>query len=301
MKKIKIILLIFVFTFCFFTKARASVVTLVPAKTTVDQNEQFYVDVMLDPEGVSQNGVEGSVTFGGGVSLVRAETGQSLINFWIEQPKLTGNTISFAGIIPTGFAGVIDPFNPEKKLPGRVLRLVFVGNQAGLATFSSAPFSLTLNDGQGTTLETGVATATVNIDNFSNPFAYKNEGDLSPALSAFVTRDPNLFNNRYALIFEARDSETGIKDVMIKEGNRDWKKIESPYLLEDQSRHSLIALEAVNFSGASIVIVINPVPRQLFSSENIVWLVIFLVLLFFIIKKIYERRKRKKQEKIQAQ
>ena len=82
---------------------------------------------------------------------------------------------------------------------------------------------------------------------------------------------------------------------MIKEGNRDWKEIKSPYLLEDQTRHSMIALEAVNFSGASIVLVINPIPYTLFAKDNIVLLIVLIIVVFFIIKKIYDSKKRKKQ------
>ena len=130
----------------------------------------------------------------------------------------------------------------------------------------------------------------------SIPFQYKNPNDVKPELEAYVTRDPNLFNDKYTLIFQAKDSETGIKDVMIKEGNRSWKKITSPYLLEDQSRHSTITLEAENFSGATIVLVINPLPYVFFSKNNVVLLIVFIIILFFIAKKIYE--KRKKQENI---
>lgn len=299
MKKTKIILLIFVFAFCLAPKVFASTITLVPSKNSVGIGEQFYVDVMLDPQNVSTNGLEGSVTFANNnVSFVRAETGKSLISFWVEEPKLTGNTISFAGIIPTGFAGVIDPFNPAQKMPGLMLRLVFAGAIAGEETFSAPPFSVTLNDGLGTILNTASVNTSVNIQNVSNQFTFKNPEDLNPELEASVTEDPNLFNGRYALIFNARDSGTGIKSVMIKEGNRDWKEISSPYLLEDQTRHSTITLQAVNFSGGSIIVVINPLPSKLFSAGNIAIIIVFLIILLFIIRKIFLNAKKRKNQQI---
>jgi hypothetical protein len=290
----KIILISIIFISLSAPKVFAATITLAPSKNTVGLEEQFYVDVLLDPQNISINGIEGSVTFPeNNVSFVRGETGKSLVNFWIAEPKLDKNTISFAGIIPTGFAGVIDPFNPAQKMPGLMVRLVFAGKQPGVGTFSSAPFSLTLNDGKGTALNTFGASTSVNIQNTANPFVYKNPNDLGPKLEASIVRDPNLFDNKYALIFQATDSETGIKDVMIKEGNRDWEKIASPYLLEDQSRRSLIALEAVNFSGASIIITINPLPYKIFSASNIALFIILIVLIFFISRKIYLYLKRK--------
>jgi len=293
----KIILLAFIFAFFVAPRAHASVINLAPSKNTVGVGEQFYVDVTLDPEDANINGIEGSVSFTpSGISFVRAETGKSLINLWIEQPELKDNTISFSGIIPSGFSGVIDPFNPDKKLSGLMVRLIFEGKQPGAATISSTPFSLTLNDGKGSMTNAPGASVSLDVQNVSVPFAYKNPNDTKPELEAYVTRDPNLFNNNYALVFQAKDSETGIKDVMIKEGNRGWKKITSPYLLEDQSRHSTIALEAENFSGATIVLVINPLPYVLFSKDNVALLIVFIIILFFVAKKIYE--KRKKQENI---
>jgi hypothetical protein len=295
----KIILFTFVCVLFFAPKVHASTLTLAPSKNSVGLGEQFYVDVMLDPQNVSLNGIEGSVTFAeNNVSFVRAETGQSLINFWIEQPKLNGNTISFSGVIPGGFDGVIDPFNPQNKLPGLMVRLIFESTQPGTETFSSASTSVTQNDGLGTLLSIPNVNTIVNITNIPNPFVYKNTNDVAPQIQAYVTRDPNLFNNKYTLIFSATDSGTGIKDVMIKEGNRDWKEITSPYLLEDQGRHSVIALEAVNYSGATIITIINPLPYKLFSPANILLFILFIFIIFFIVKKIYESRKRKMQEKI---
>ena len=295
----KIILLTFLCVLFFAPKVHAATLTLAPSKNSVGLEEQFYVDVMLDPQDVSLNGIEGSVTFAeNNVSFIRAETGQSLINFWIEQPKLNGNTISFSGVIPGGFDGVIDPFNPQNKLPGLMVRLVFQSNQSGTETFSSSPFSVTQNDGLGTLLSIPSASSTINITNTPNPFIYKNTNDNTPQIQAYVTRDPNLFNNKYTLVFNATDSGSGIKDVMIKEGNKNWKEISSPYLLQDQERRNTITLEAVNYSGATIIVTINPLPYKLFSPANILLFILFIFIIFFIVKKIYEKRKRKIQEKI---
>ena len=280
----KLILLITISIFFLATKTYASIVTLTPSKDTVGIGEQFYVDMMLDPQNVSVNGVEGNVFFSGdNISFVRAENGKSLINLWMEEPKLNGNNISFAGIIPNGFDGVIDPFNPKQKLSGLIVRLIFESKKPGIANIGAFPLSVTLNNGQGSVENTNNVSTSILIQNIENAFVYNDINDVNPELSASIVRDPNLFDNKYVLLFQARDQETGIKDVLIKEGNRDWKKITSPYLLEDQTRHSDIALQANNFLGSSITITINSIPYDFLSKVSVISLIIFVFIILFIL------------------
>jgi hypothetical protein len=293
-KKI-IILSVLVFTFFVSGKVEASSLLLKPSNTMMGIGEQFYVDVMLDTGGKRVNGIEGSIKFPPeNISFIRAEEGASMISLWVEKPALEGDSIHFAGVIPNGFDGVIDPFNPKVKLPGLIIRLVFEGKKEGDPIISSSQFYTTLNDGLGTMDNIAQSDTKLFIQNISNPIIYKTKNDTSPELKAYVTRDPNLFDNKYVLVFDAKDNKTGIKEVLIKEGRGQWKKIESPYLLEDQTRHSIITLQATNYSDVSITMTIESLPYNLFSVRNILVAVIFVfisfVLLFFI-KKIYEKYK----------
>jgi hypothetical protein len=262
-------MLLFVLT----SPIQAAELSLHPSKTTISLDEQFYVDVMLDPQTTPINGVEGSISFSDGISFVRAETGKSIITSWINQPALKDTSISFSGIIANGFDGVINPFTPNQKSPGLIVRLVFAGQDSGNASIVSAPLTVTLNDGVGTSEVINPVSASVSVDTNENLFVYKNPKDQTPLLHASIVRDPNLFDGKYTLIFQATDAITGIKSVMIKEGGRDWKEIESPYLLEDQTRHDILYLQAINFSGASIITKIDPIPHPPMTASMISFIV----------------------------
>jgi hypothetical protein len=285
--KIYILFFFLIFALFFQKDALAATLTLSLNKDKVGIEEEFYLDVLLDPEGVSINGVEGSISFSKEeLSLSRIEEGKSMIGLWIEKPKLdTNNQIKFSGIIPNGFDGLIDPFNTKHKLPGPILRLVFKGINQSEALIQLSPSLVTLNDGLGTIEYINSNQAIVTIKSVFKPEMYQNKNDIHPEIEFEIVQDQNLFDNAFTLIFKISDKETGIKEVLIKEGKRPWKAIESPYQLADQNRQSQISLMAVNFSGASIIKTIEPLPYQLFSFLNISLVLIIFILIIFFIKK----------------
>ena len=289
-KKIIVLLgLVFVFIFFINYKVEASNLSFKSASETYSIGEQFYVDVYLDTEGKIINGFEGSINFPTDfISFVRAEEGKSMISLWVEKPNLKGNTITFSGIIPNGFAGVIDPFNLEKKLPGLMVRLIFQTKKDGSFVISSSNSYATLNDGLGTIDNILSSQISLLIKNVFNTIILETKNDVTPELSAYVTQDPNLYDNRYVIIFEAKDKGTGIKNVLIKEGNGEWKEATSPYLLEDQTRHSIITIQAINYSGSGVSINIDALPYSKFLFKNVLVFVFVLIFVLFIIKKFYK-------------
>jgi hypothetical protein len=252
-------------------------------------NEQFFVDVLLDTEGSQINGIEGSINYpSDNLTLLRTEEGPSIISLWVDKPLEKNGQIHFSGIIPSGFSGIIDPFSPGKKLPGVLLRLVFQAKSDGNIYINSSDFYTSLNDGLGTTNNISQANLNLIIDKNQNENILIAKDDTKPELVADIVRDLNLFDNKYTLIFDAKDSKTGIKEVVIKEGNLNWKKIESPYLLKDQSRHSKITLQATNYSGSSIVVSINGVPYNWkYLIKIYIIVIIILILGILIIRKLY--------------
>lgn len=270
-------------------KIEASLLSFKTATNTYSIGEQFYVDVYLDTEGKIINGFEGSIKFSDEyISFIRAEEGMSMISLWVEKPKLNGDTITFSGIMPNGFGGVIDPFNIQKKLPGLMVRLIFQTKNDGSFKLSSLKSFTTLNDGLGTIENIIPSEISLQIKNLFNTVIYKTEDDTLPELSAYVTQDSNLYNNKYVVIFNANDKKTGIKQVLIKEGNRDWKEATSPYLLIDQTRHSIITLQAVNYSGSGVSINIEGLPNTKFLFKNVFIVGIIFIFVLFIIRKFYK-------------
>lgn len=292
-KKISILILFFVLNFLLANEVLATTLTFEFSKNSVGVGEQFYVDLMLDPDGQSVNTISGSLIFpNDNISFVRLEEGKSMIDLWIEKPKLNNdrNTINFSGLMTHGFDGVIDPFNINQKLPGLIVRLVFKAQRPGLINFSTSAFSLNLNDGLGTEIKALPINKELDISNSPNQSKYENPTSGTPELEAYITRDPDIFNNKYILIFNATDKETGIKSVMIKEGQRNWAEIESPYLLKDQSRHSMINLQATNYNGAGIIINIDKMPYDWLLIIKLLIIGIITVVSIFVTRKIYQHK-----------
>ncbi len=275
----------------------ASSIELTSGTDKITIGKEFYVDVMIDTKGESINGVEGKVSFEkDNLAFIRAEEGRSIINLFIDKPKVENSEIRFSGIITNGFSGVVDPFNQKQKLNGILLRLVFEAKKEGVTNLSTSNFIFTLNDGLGTTESISPTNSSYIASNVDNNVITNIENDTSPELSASVETDPSLYNGKYVLIFDAKDKQTGIKEVKIKEGVRGWKSIESPYLLEDQSRHSMITLQATNYRGASIMINIESLPAEGISTSFVLVFIILLILLILLmIKKVYEFRYKKDQ------
>jgi hypothetical protein len=215
-----------------------------------------------------------------------------MVNLWIEKPILVNNTIKFAGIIPNGFDGVIDPFNQYEKLPGPILRFIFEPIKPGQAMIVASELNISLNDGMGTTKEVPMVRTNIIINDKENKVIYENKSDVPPELEASVVESPDLFDNKFVLIFKAVDKNSGIKEVLVKEGNGEWKPITSPYLLEDQSRHSIIVLQAINYNGVNTVVKIDPLPYKL-SLIDYVLLIVFVVVLFLAFRRRYANKKKK--------
>ena len=291
-KFIKIFILFIFLNLFLINKVFASTLILDTPKSSVGVGEQFYVDLMLDANGESINTVKGSLSFTDNISLLRVEDNKSIVSLWLEKPNLSNGIINFTGLIPNGFNGVIDPFNPDNKLPGLVTRLVFEAEKPGSVNFSTTPFNLNLNDGLGTEVIDPSVYLTLNVDNIDNKLEFNDMGNGLPELEAYVTRDPNMYNNKYVLIFKAFDKESGIKNVIIKEGWNNWVEVTSPYVLKDQSRHSDISLQAISNSGASIVVDINKAP---YNWGYLIIISLLIVTIFFLICfRFYSRRKKSK-------
>ncbi len=271
----------------------ASEITLVPSKQAIGIGEQMYIDVMLDPEGIRVNGIEGSLSYSPEYfSLVRIEDGQSVIPMWITKPQSKEGTISFVGMIPNGFAGIIDPFKTGVQSPGLVFRVVLESKKSGTGAISLSQSIVTRNDGVGTEEKITGFSRAIHISSSVNKTEYQRPEDTTPELYAYITSDPALYDDAFVLIFDARDSGSGIKEVRVKEGSRDWKTVESPYLLEDQSRRSTIFVEAINQNDIHTRVTLDALPLPLFSVYTISILILCFLICVFVWKKYYAHTKK---------
>jgi len=278
MKKdfLKIIFLSLIIFPLFFNKAIASNTYLRPSKDSVGLNEQFYVDLFVNPQDKSINTISGTISLSNNnLDLLRIEDGKSIINLWIKKPKSDNNVIDFAGLITNGFDGVVNPFD-NNKLDGNILRLVFESKTPGTTEFDLSSVKINLNDGLGTEISIPSSRNNIIIEDFNNDVNYKNTDKESPELYAYITRNENLFDNNYVLIFDAKDSSSGIKEVLVKEGSGDWVEANSPYLLSNQNLTKEVSIKAVNFSGQNTI-------KNIYPNNNNSLLTISIIATIFVI------------------
>lgn len=268
----------------------AASVTLAPQVVRLDQEQQFYVDVLLDPEGAAFNGVEGSVQFSSDtLTFIRSEDGNSVVGPWIDRPQIDGDKITFSGIMPNGFDGVIDPFDSHVRKPGTLLRLVFEARAPGIAHITTSNMRITANDGNGTLRTVPDMELSIPISGEINSSVYALQDTHRPTLVASVVTDKKLYDGRATLIFTASDKESGIDRVEVQEGNQASVVATSPYLLEDQSRTSVITVRAYDISGNVTTVTINPI----YTAETIGYILLSFIALIVLVIFIYVLRRKK--------
>lgn len=240
-----------------------------PANVASNQSEAFTTTLVITTENQSINAVDGilivSQEFGSDITI--SDSG-SIVTYWVTQPKFdpVTHTIKFSGTIPGGFNGqagilfsIILPPHNGKSLDNAVV--VAEANSYlndGLGTqakVSTEQFSLT-SDGTGP-VNTAVADQ-LYIDE-------KKLDNIPPeTFSPQLAKDERVFEGKWFINFATTDKQSGISYYEVQEtrsGRLDagqWKRAESPYILEDQDLHSYIYVVAVDRQGNERMIKVYP-------------------------------------------
>ncbi len=249
-KKI-IITTIFFIAFAF--NANASEIKIYPSNTSPAINQEFFVDLVLDTAGESINGIEGNISFDPKTLVfVRSENSKSFITHWIVSPSVSSSgLIKFSGIVPNGFIGFFNSGTDDTS-KGNIMRLVFKPIKSGNAIISVSDSFTTLNNGEGTVSTNIVVSSLINISSDIKEESYNTFDVISPQLNAEIVSDPNLYDNKKTLVFNAVDKESGIEGVYLKK-NKEWVFISNPFLLEESELQGILTIKAVDFAGNSTV------------------------------------------------
>ena len=248
--------------------------------------------VRVDSENKNINAVEGGVLLDyltESVSLIDINTAGSKFSLWPGKPlpSASNTSISFAGGAPGGL-------NSKDAI---IFNIVLKLQKVGQITLAPNNFSVYLNDGKGT--KDGVNVKNLVIDVLPKKPDYKSVDDLSSLTSndktppefieAIISHDSYVFDNQYFVSFFAVDKDSGIAYYEIKEGDRDFVRTESPYLLQDQSLKSIVQIKAVDKAGnESITKAEIAVPPAPFYKNILFWIITLLiaVLIFYVLRLI---------------
>jgi len=277
--KIKLLFLIpvYIITLLIPTLATAAIFSINGYESELYATEPTMLRVLVNTEGETLNAFSGTLLFNPQeIRIQEIREGDSLINFWIEKPTLSGGSISFSGIITGGLV------SPEAQL----FSIIAVPQKEGDIKFTWKDAESYLNDGQGTLTVTRSGPTTLMFGPQSGAVQRTFEDTTSPEdFSPLVSRDKELFDNQLFIVFETKDKASGISYYEVGESSQKtldtvvWQKTTSPYVLKDQTRNSYVFVKAVDKQGNERIATVFPDKKSLQPSTFIVLFAILVAVL----------------------
>ncbi len=272
-------------------------------KQIVYEGDIFLADLKISTPDKLINAIEGTIIYDGDkLEIQEISTGNSLFALWPKSPVFTNSNnkgiLSFVGGIPGGF----------QDEGADILTIIFLAKSEGEGKIDFLDgFSVFLHDGQGTQINPGLKPLSLNIlkrppeTAASNEWQNLLEKDTTPpeTFEFIAGQDPSIFDNQYFISFYTTDAESGISYYQVKEGERDFVRSESPYLLQDQSLNSLVKVKAVDKAGNERIVEMMPSISQVPLYNNVLaWIIISLIILLilFILWRIFRGKSKLQNE-----
>lgn len=276
---------------------------LEPSTATLERGQTVIVSVRLNVDqarGECVNAIDGILEYGGAIEPIDTSVGNSIFPFWVESPVINRSKqeITFAGGIPNGYCGRVDG---DPQLSNRIVDIVFrvpggvVDNEETAFIRLNEGSTVYLNDGAGGIANTElfgadfvVATSTFNTDN--DPWLARIDADTQPPAEFSITlnRDPSLFSNKYHIIFNTTDKQSGLSHYEVLEEPIDrlstfgfgamtapWERARSPFVLQDQTLNSIIRVKAIDKAGNEYIA--SLLPDESLRSYSWRWINIVLI------------------------
>jgi len=249
--------------------AQGAVLYFEPSTAQLKIGQEFEVKVKIDPEKECINTIKADIEYDKDLLIAKDFlTGNSIISLWLKKPEIKAKEgkISFVGGIPGGFCGKIPGDPGESDTLGEIVFKVpeFLVSDKNIAKVKFLESSkVLLNDGLGTEADLKLKKGEYEIlkEKFPEKILEKElSEDKTPPepFGILVLKDPQIFEGKYFITFNTQDKQTGIDHYEVKEGNRNWKIAESPYLLEDQKLQSIIKVKAVDKAGNERIVEFPP-------------------------------------------
>ncbi len=214
--------------------------------------EQFIVSVLVVSEKDEPiNAVDLGVGFSNDtLKFVNSIERNSIVSFFVDRPSMENGLVSFSGITPGGFYGVIDPIiDPTKIQPVKVIDLIFEPVSSGRAEIFLDNGEMYRSDGSGLPVAFSDWPKVLNVKD--EVFESKIDlMDTNPPLAfkAQIVQDKNISKN-YLVVFNTKDEESGIDYYEILEEGRKVQISESPYILKNKPPKGVVIVKAYDKAG----------------------------------------------------
>ena len=280
MKKISILIIGLLSLAPMISFATTFVLDAVPRKIGLDSDVELYVHI--NTRGKTLNAVSGKVVFPADVFDVKEiQSGNSKINFWIQNPSETSpGEISFSGITPGGFSG------PDENL----FYVILHTKREADSIVRLSDVQAFINDGKGTedTVTTSALELQVSGSFASSTFNMPKDTQPPENFRPAVGKDPDIYGGKYFLVFVAEDKGSGIGGYEVKEGFWGaYTTATSPYLLSDQSLGTRIYIKATDKAGNGRVAMLDAQnPNNQFTRYLIFAILLITCIFLFTLLKV---------------
>ena len=287
---------LFIFLLFFFAFQPSVAEAFVFSFQTQEKSGEFVeVDVVLESDSeIEINLLETSVIYPYyALTFMGFSDQDSVVRHWISRPKVsqTGK-IYFSGGIPGGLS-----------VPGsgKVVTLLFKPRTDSEASLSFEDSSVFLHNAKGERLEAegrALSFFVTATDGDKKTDIDGQEYGAPEFVLSEARRDPEIFDGRWVLYFQARDDRYGVAGYEVREGRSVWREAESPYVLSDVRESEDVFIKAISHSGAETEVSLEvPVEKdpdrgsfwyKFFNST--VFLTIFVLILLLTVLFLLFRR-----------
>ncbi len=291
----KIILAAFFLLFVFNIKLIKASTLEFSFPSSIAKNQDFKINVVLNSKEKDINALEGKIVLPGNTFKIKnISEGGSLISLWIVRPHLNdSNEIVFSGIIP---GGAVDD-------QGLIFSLILNSSSLGSKSLVFTDVKGYLNDGKATNAQLLGINSNVNIleSNLNSKNFILKDSAIPENFLPIISRDKNIFNNKYFVTFSTVDKISGIDRYEILETgqkgyfgvaflSKKWNNISSPYQLKDQGLKSFIKIKAIDKVGNVRLVELPPTNNLKFYENYFNYLrILFLIMLILFIKNFFKK------------
>jgi hypothetical protein len=279
----------------------ASTLYIDTSRTEFFVGDSVLFRVRLDSEHNNINTVEGTIALeypASAASLVDINTASSQFSLWPSKPipSEENTSISFVGGVPGGLV------SSDAIVFNFVLKL----QEAGQIALSPNNADVYLNDGLGTKDIVMMKNIVFNVlpakDGTLSDDEWKRivAEDRTPPESFDVTlgNNPALFGGQYFISFFTTDAASGVAYYEVQEGEGEFVRAESPFLLSDQSLSGKITVKAFDKAGNETVVEYTPAPLSttfvLLELRHMIWAAVIFFFVCAIILVMWKTLSRKK-------
>jgi len=243
--KFKTIILLSVFYFLLFVlPAQAARLYFEPQEAIMGAEKDFSVGVRIDAKN-QINAISAGIFIPPEIAFVDAVLGNSIINFWVEKPSFdeSSRILTFSGIVPGGFQG--------EKEPLLTIKIKTAGQEGkAILTFNKEKTKIYLHTSEG-------VEDSLELESLTLPISEGKENMIVEIIDRYlpedfkpeISRDPNVFENKWFLIFATQDKGLGVDHYEVCEKKKKCVVAESPYLLQNQDLDEEIVVKAVDKNG----------------------------------------------------